>query len=288
MKMNIIRTGFYLTAVILTIAVSGCRKESRTSQQPERKINVLASVEPLSKVPQLDSDGKGTFSPGDIFSLAVSDGTSSYQEFSYSVGSTQLYWKDVTITPSDGKVVFSACYPEQTLSGGAFVFDLAKADYKDLLLSRTTGIEFGTESTVALPFRHAMHRLVLNYTVEDDLELPDDGIETSCNAISSCTVDLLSGALDVNPSSKSAFTAKGKSVGFILIPQNASDVSFEVKAGDIDRTFTLDELDPEVTSLEGGHQLTVNMLIKEGKIIFGDSVIEGWGDQGTIGGEIIL
>lgn len=284
------KTKFYLMALLATAAVSACKKNQvPDTTRPEAAININTSIDALTKAPQLDGDGKGSFSQGDVFTLAVSSGnTSESQEFDYTVGTSQLYWKDVTLTPSDGKVVFSACYPTQTLSGGAFVFDLAEAGYKDLLLSRVPGIELGTESTVVLPFRHAMHRLVMNYTVEDGLDLSDWEIETSCNAISSCTVDLLTGALEENTSSRSSFTAKGKSAEFILIPQNASDLSFEVKAGDIDRTFTLDELDQNVTSLEGGHQLTVNMVIKDGKIIFGDSVIEGWGDQGTIGGEIIL
>lgn len=284
------KTRFYLMALLAAAAVSACKKTSGPDTiRPEAAININTSIDALTKAPQLDGDGKGDFSKGDVFTLAVSSGNSSEsQVFDYTVGTSQLYWKDVALTPSDGKVTFSACYPEQTLSDGTFVFDLSKADYKDLLLSRVAGIDLGTENAVVLPFRHAMHKLVLNYTVEGDIELPDDGIETSCNAISSCTVNLLSGALDVNPSSKSSFTAKGKSVEFILIPQKTSEVSFEVKAGGIDRTFTLDELDQKVTSLEGGHKLTVNMVIKDGKIIFGDSVIEGWGDQGTIGGEIIL
>lgn len=284
------KTRFYLMALLAAASVSACKKSSGPdTARPEAAININTSIDALTKAPQLDGDGKGDFSKGDVFTLAVSSGNSSEnQQFDYTVGTSQLYWKDVTLVPSDGKVVFSACYPKQKLSDGAFVFDLAKADYKDLLLSRTSGIELGTESTVALPFRHAMHRLVLNYTVEGDIELPDDGIETSCNAISSCTVGLLSGTLEVNPSSKTSFTAKGRSAEFILVPQNASEVSFEVKAGDIDRTFTLDELDQKVTSLEGGHKLTVNMVINDGKIIFGDSTIEGWGDQGTVGGEIIL
>lgn len=284
------KTRFYLMALLAIAGVSSCKKsQGPGTTRPEAAININTSIDALTKAPQLDGDGKGSFSRGDVFTLTVSSGKSSEnQKFDYTVGASQLYWKDVTVAPSDGKLVFSACYPRQTLSDGVFVFDLANADYKDLLLSRTAGIELGTESTVVLPFRHAMHRLVLNYTVEGDIELPDDGIETSCNAISSCTIDLLSGTLEVNPSAKASFTANGKSVEFILIPQNASEVSFEVKAGDIDRTFTLDELDQKVTSLEGGHKLTVNMVIKDGKIIFGDSAIEGWGDQGTVGGEIIL
>lgn len=40
--------------------------------------------------------------------------------------------------------------------------------------------------------------------------------------------------------------------------------------------------------LEGGKELTVNLTIRDGVILFDGLTIEGWGSQGTIEDEISL
>ena len=48
------------------------------------------------------------------------------------------------------------------------------------------------------------------------------------------------------------------------------------------------QLDACPAMLEGGKELTVNLTIRDGAILFDGLTIEGWGSQGTIEDEISL
>ena len=50
----------------------------------------------------------------------------------------------------------------------------------------------------------------------------------------------------------------------------------------------LEEIVKGHENLESGMQLTVNITVKNGNIQVDGTTIEGWGDQGTIDGEIIM
>lgn len=200
-------------------ACCGCSSE-KSGDKPvaDAKIGIRTSILDRSEMrtPSLDSNGSGSFADGDHFSLLVSDGADGLLDFDYETGATQLYWKDVTFASSPEKVHFAACYPKRDLSGAQFAFDLETEADKDLLLARTADVPAGTTAPVDLTFRHAMHRLVVTFT--DDSDVDTESVQTVCTARSACTVDLLDGTLKTDEDRKASFSARGKSVFFLLVP----------------------------------------------------------------------
>ena len=279
---------FYgLAVVVSAILVSGCNKETAEVPNTEQKIAIKTGIEAVARTPQLNEDGSGVFTKGDQFTLLVNNQNDLSTMLDYSEGITELYWKNLQLPSMEGSVDFFACYPTQPLADGCFTFDLATASYKDLLWASTKNVKVGTES-VALSFRHAMHRLVVNFSLEDPSYAVADDIETVCTAKSACVVNLIDGTLDNSASGTSAFTSPGGKATFLIVPQDAADVTLDVKVGQDTRRFVLNELPEVPAQLQGGMQFTVDLVVKEGKIELEGTSIEGWGDQGSIDGEIIM
>ena len=280
---------FVILAVAAASGFAGCRKGEDKTPVSNERINIVAGIDPIvTRTPQLGSDGSGVFADGDSFSLLAFGASGKSTLVDYAVNKSQLYWKDVQSSAADGKISFAACYPVQNIDGGSFAFDLAAAADKDLLMASVGDVTVGTSDKVSLRFRHAMHRLVINYTVDESASVSASEIETSCTAKSSCRVDLVAGSVDSSAASKSQFAANGGSVSFLLVPQACSDVEVTVKAGELSTTFTVDEKADACDMLEGGKQLTLSLTVKADRIEIGDIVIDGWGDQGTVEGEIIM
>lgn len=283
MKMNKLS---YLLAAAIVPLVSGCTLDNVVSA-PEDRIHISAQIEPLAKAPSLNDSGSGIFTSGDVFTLLVAGSRSQAAPMEYRVGSTNLYWKDVPVTADEGAVGFYACYPKQTLnSGNGFTFDLEQADEPDLLLASTKNVTVGTSETVTLQFSHVMHRLVVNFTVDPSYKT-NGSLVVNCTAKSACTVNLVNGTVTSN-SKTATFTASGETATFMLVPQEASAVTFEVQAGSDTKRTTLQELVPTVSQLESGKQLTLNLSVKDGAIQLQDATISGWGNQGTVEGEIVM
>lgn len=281
---NAMKTILYTTTAALLLAAAGCSKGER--QQTDARIAITTTIAPMSRAPQLDEEGRGNFTPGDEVSLLITDGARQ-ASFDYAIGQSTLYWKDTPFATENVKVSISACYPRQALQDGTFRFEPETAADKDLLLAQATGVDAGSERAVALTFRHALHRLVISYTT-DDPELDPDAIETRCTAHSACTVSLAENSLETDATSQDTFTAQGRRAEFLLVPQASAGVTLEIDLGAEVKRLPLVSLDGIDGELEGGKQLLVSLTVKNGQIEIGDSVIEGWGDQGSVEDEIIL
>lgn len=287
--MKRINTILYASVLAMISACSSSGTDEGPDTGSENRIDISTCIVERvhAKGPALDENGNGNFSDGDVFTLLVSgNGGSESDSFSYTYGKTQLYWKDIATAHDGDKVCFSACYPQQNTDDGKFRFDLATVSDRDLLLALAPDIEYNSADPVKLDFRHAMHRLILEYTVESDIDASE--IQTTCTAKSDCTVNLLDGSLDTTGSETYGFTETGSEARFLIVPQNASGVSIEVKAGNVVKTFALDSLEPGTGELKGGMQLTVRLTVKEDRIEISGTAIEGWEDQGTVGGEILI
>lgn len=283
----------YYVSMALAMLLSGCGNNDvpgSATDNGDRRITLQTSIaqeETVARSPELDSNGSGNFSDGDVFALQISSrAASECVNFDYTVASTQLYWKEVSFSAPTGKVNFAACYPKQDIRDGKFVFDLASASSKDLLLAYTPEIAMESETPVNLTFKHAMHRLVVNFAAAEGVDIT--GITTKCTAKSSCEVNLFDGTLDNTAARQSAFTASGEHVSFTLVPQRVSDVVLEVSFGGYKETFALERLVTGHEELKGGMQLSVDLTVKNGYIELGNVTIEGWENQGTIEGSIIL
>lgn len=286
--MNKVYLSIMLTAAIA--ATLSCNKKENTGTPSEgNRIDLRTSIAATGTVksPSMDDSGAGNFNNGDTFSLFITNEDGMSSRFSYTVGESEIYWDDVTSATGSGSLVFSACYPAQDTDSGVFTFDLAGAAVKDLLTARTADVEQGTENPVNLTFGHAMHRLNIVFKAETP-ETDTDNISTKCTALSSCEVNLPEGTIDISNAGKSDFTGTGDNPAFILVPQSTSEVSLEITIGSRTSSFVLSELKPEIKNLESGMQLTVEFNVKNDTVTLGSMTIEGWGDQGTIEGEIIL
>lgn len=273
-------------AAMVGLVSGGCNK---TEVIPgDKPIRIQTEIEALTRAPQLDEDGSGQFAANDCFTLFACDESRRSVAFDYTVGATTLRWRDLEM--DDARAVnFSACYPKQaSLETGRFVFDLEKTEEKDLLLAERSGVAPGSDMPVTLKFRHAMHRLAFVFTPDEDFDLKVDDIETFCTAKSVCTVDLTDNSLTVDDSETATFSAHGKTAAFLIVPQHPGDVQLEIRLGSITKRCSLDELVAGQDELSGGKQLTVRLTVKNGEITFEDFVIEGWGDQGSVDGEIIM
>lgn len=283
-------------ALLLLLAV-GCNKNEtpKIPTNPDTPGNptvpadreiAISAVIAASRTPQLDEDGGGIFSANDTFTLYAYDGNGGSAMWNYTVGASNLYWRDVTFASEGKRVSFAACYPQQVLDKGMFDFTVTQNADGDLLLVTGKEVVVGMEQPVELTFRHVMHRLTMRVTIEDE-SVDAETIELLCTAHASGRFDLSTGKYLLN-NTKKTFSASKQDAKFILYPQPTSEVSLEVRAGGLTKHWTLSELDPKQEELEPGKELEVELTIKNGTIQFSGMTIEGWGNQGTIDGEIIL
>lgn len=291
------KTLHWMFMALAMSAATGCSitEEFEPTTVPEKKVTFNPSIESpstvsaqqLTKAPQLSGTGSGDFADGDSFTLLTSTTSGESATYDYRIGFSSLYWKDIPRNSQDQTIDFAACYPVQKIVDGKFSFDLQTAADKDLLWAHTNGVPLMSESPVNLSFKHAMHRLVINYEVVS-ATLANDPIQTVCTALSSCEVDLAAGALDISASHEASFTAEGSQAVFLLVPQQTANVSLKISFGQNVQEKQLSELAAKYISLEGGKQLNVNLKIKDGSILIDGVSIAGWGNQGTVEGEIIM
>ena len=289
------RLGYVFAAVLIPF-LSGCNGADSSSNSGTHpgtedtdgaKVCISTSIDARTKAPQLGGDGSGSFAAGDIFTLHLANRVPQSTTYDYKVGETSLFWEDLPLASDDGLVDFYACYPKQTLSDGTFTFDLESAADHDLLLATTKGIRSGTEEPVELRFHHAMHRLVVNFS-SDDSYVSADEMQMTCTAKSSCKVNLLDGTIDNSEARTASFTEVGRSVSFLIVPQNTEDVMLEIRAGEDVKELALRDVVTAIDELESGKQLTLNLTIKDGRLQLEDAIISGWGDQGTVSDDVIM
>lgn len=272
------------------LALAACDKEDNAGAMPaDGRIEIVTGVEALTRAPQLDDTGAGNFRTGDTFTLTVSSNGKSVQK-DYTVGSTTLYWQDLGI--EGDKVTFAGCYPNhEGTDDAAFEFDARRALDADLLLAPAVEVPKGAKS-VAMPFRHAMHKLAVKYVADDAYATGAlSGISTTLHAHTVCTVDLTKGAVAENSAKTPAdYTAKnGETVSWLVVPQNREGVKLTVTLDGQSREFTLPETTVEgqpLTTLDGGKMLSVTLRVSKNGITLEGTTIGKWEEQGSISGDI--
>ena len=275
--------------LLMALITIGCQKDdcpTPSTDPADREVSFAATIAMMTRNPQLNEDGSGSFNTGDTFTLyAYHDATGS-STIDYAIGLSTLYWRDLAFATEGEKINFAACYPSQILDGDSFNFKVEQNTNSDLLIAGATDVNVGEERPIALTFRHATHRLVVKFTSKDS-SLVTESIETRCTAYATGQFHLTSGTF-TQGDTKETYTATGSQVAFLLLPQSTQDVTLEVRIGDVSNRWTLTTLDPQFQTIEQGKELTVNFTIQNGEISFSGMTIEGWGDQGTIDDEIIV
>lgn len=272
------------------LALAACDKEDNAGTMPaDGRIEIVTGVEALTRAPQLDGTGAGNFQTGDTFTLTVSSNGKNVQN-AYTVGSTTLYWQDLGV--EGDKASFAGCYPNhEEADASTFEFDVRSALDADLLLAPAVEAKKGAKS-VTMPFRHAMHKLVVKYVAADTYATGAlSGISTSLHAHTVCTVDMAKGAVAERSAKTPAdYTAKsGENVSWLVVPQNRESVKLTVTLDGQSREFTLPEMTTEgkpLTTLDGGKMLSVTLRVSKNGITLEGTTIGKWEDQGSIDGEI--
>lgn len=284
-----------LALALASVLAVSCKKsdEPVITVTGNDKINITTNVAAQSKSPELDADGKGNFVNGDIFNIVVSGENVATKSIDFTVGTTSLTWSGLSLSNDVKEVYFSAYYPKHDLSSdGTFEFNIADAEYKDLLLSESQKVTVGSESPVNLTFKHATHKLNIVYT--SDFYTADElaAMQTVCNAKNKCVVNATSGTIKEVLNDNSDFSADGASVSFLLIPQATEGVELNIKIGQLSKSYNLKDLLTQIGNpqeeLIGGKKIDISLKVSKDMITVENAAIGAWEDQTTANGEVII
>lgn len=279
--------------MVVALAATSCTKEL-PGETPADVINIVASIAPQTRAPQLANDGSGSFSQGDKMSLFLAGDDMSSLSINYEYGSGILTWGSLGLAESNAQITLAACYPQQQeILNGTFEFNTLTAQDKDLLLAPAMSVTTGTAEAVHLTFNHALHRLDPTFTPGNSYTNEDlKAISISLKAKTTCVVDGVQGKITEVKNTTGEYTARDTQASFYLVPQNTSDVTLTIGIGSDQKSLTMDklleQLESSQTTLEGGKRCKLTLKIsREGITVEGGS-INAWGDQVTADGEVVI
>lgn len=309
----------FIAFVLAALTLTACHNDDEKpgfNTLPEGAVHITADIEGVqTRAPQLDADGEGSFEPTDEWGMYTftGDATSpaySNKNITYKAdNSNPLYWKDLSETEA---VTFSAYYPritETIVDPAAYMYMPQILNNADDLLHATATASKG--ETVALTFKHLMHRLVVKLIAGEgmigaDLSSALINSATKDNAptmFSGVEVNLLTGAVNYSSATGAvAFSNEGSGYAdWKVAPQDltAGAEWLRIKVGDDTWYYNvpadLNTAEPgNQTRLESGKRLTLNLTLKKdqqtGKteVELTASEISGWGDGGTITDEVAI
>lgn len=316
-------TRYLFTFLVLAmLALTACHNDDLPGGNtlPEGAVHITADIEGVqTRAPQLDADGAGSFEPADEWGMYTftGDATSpaySNQNIAYRAdNSNPLKWKDLSETEA---VTFSAHYPRITGTmpdiddPAAYMYMPQAWNHTDDLLHATATASKG--ETVALTFKHLMHRLVVNLAAGDGME----GADLSSALINSAAkdgytptmfanveVNLLTGAVTYGKATGSVMLSNGSNgnADWIVAPQDltAGAEWLKITIGeDVWYYHVPADLNPaepgNQTRLESGKQLTLNLKLKKNsgtgdtEVELTGSNISGWDTQPEITDEVVI
>lgn len=304
----------HITTVLLAmLALAACDKddESPAGGQVDIRTTICANTNSDTRA-TIAPDGSGTFDTGDELGLyAYVGSTAKLTNSSYKVNQTTLFWDELSTTDP---VTFSAHYPRITAdidNPAAYLYTPQAWNNTDDLLHATATASKG--GTVALTFKHLMHRLVVNLKAGDGMEgadlssalinsVAENGYTPTMSA--SVEVNLLTGAVNYDGVANGAIHSNGggPKADWKVAPQDltagAEWLRIAVgKDGKEDVWYyhvpaSLNTAEPgNQTRLESGKQLTLNLTLKKNPdtgntVTLTGSDISGWDTQPPIDGNI--
>lgn len=228
----------------------------------------------------VDNDGKGTFDSGDTWGLYTYTAKGDYMNANtkYKYGETTLHWDDLSETEV---VTFSAHYPRITADiadPAAYLYMPEAWNNTDDLLHATATASKG--ETVALTFKHLMHRLIVNLTAGDGMEGADlssalinsSAKDNTATMFASVEVNLLTGAVNYDRVAGAVQFSNGSSgnADWKVAPQDltAGAEWLRITVGEDTWYYhvpaDLNTAEPgNQTRLESGKQLTLNLTLKK-------------------------
>lgn len=274
--------------------VASCTVNDQICTDGDKFINIVASIAPQSRTPQLSEDGSGSFSVGDNMSLFVESDAIGNCSLDYEFGSGTITWGSLGIDETPVQVNFSACYPKQdNIQDGIFEFNTITSLDNDLLLATPQSVTAGTTETVNLVFKHAMHKLALTFVPGSGYtDLDISSLSLNINAKTTCLVDGKKGVIKEVKNTFGNYISKGKTALFYLVPQNTSEVTLDISVKDLHSRFTLEELFNKIANqqndLIGGKCSTLTLKVSINGISVEGGSIGAWENQVTADGEVII
>lgn len=260
-----------------TLALAGCSKNDEPDGPTRAAVNIRTSIGGtidagnFGSRAAISADGSGNFEAGDVLGLYATVGaTAKLANSAYTVGSTALWWDELSMTDP---VAFAAYYPkaEAITDPAATIFNAATATNPDLLLATPVTASKGED--VALAFRHAMHRLTVNLSTDiDGWDIATARVSLAgMNA--SATVNITAGT--VTPGEADATdgdygTKTGAAATFVVAPQkvttNADWIQITMDGEQyvykVPANITLPGgTTAPLTALESGKTLTLNLAL---------------------------
>lgn len=284
---------FYLLFLASFLTVS-CKKDSPSGSSLGNVINIEAGITGLSRVPQLDDDGSGTFSKGDVMTLFVQNGVKNVISRDYSYSVDKITWEGLGLTADLSAVTFSACYPKQTIDNdGMFEFNSLSSGDGDLLVAPAQEVKIGTLQPVRLAFVHMLHRLDFVFSPGDGYSVENiNALSLSLDAKHTCVVNAAKGKLESVKNETGTYNAGGAHASFYLPPQSTSGVSIRINvAGETEETTLSDlliKLGNKLDTIESGKCCTIKLKIGSDGITVEGGSIGAWEDQVSADGEIVI
>ena len=305
---------------LATLLLASCNKDKGNHpEQDDNVVQITASIDGTADGgtvsagrATVDNDGEGTFDPGDTWGLYTYTTKGDYMNANteYKYEETILYWEELSETET---VTFSAYYPhitEEIADPTACLYVPEAWKYnKDDLLHATATASKG--ETVALTFKHLMHRLVVKLIAGEGMA----GADLSSALINSATkdnaptmfsgveVNLLTGEVDYGSATGAVAFSNGGSgyADWKVAPQDltAGAEWLKITVGEDVWYYhvpaDLNTAEPgNQTRLESGKRLTLNLTLKKNQqtgkteVELTTSEISGWGDGGTITDEVAI
>ena len=305
---------------LATLLLASCNKDKGNHpEQDDNVVQITASIDGTADGgtvsagrATVDNDGEGIFDPGDTWGLYTYTTKGDYMNANteYKYEETILYWEELSETET---VTFSAYYPhitEEIADPTACLYVPEAWKYnKDDLLHATATASKG--ETVALTFKHLMHRLVVKLIAGEGMA----GADLSSALINSATkdnaptmfsgveVNLLTGEVDYGSATGAVAFSNGGSgyADWKVAPQDltAGAEWLKITVGEDVWYYhvpaDLNTAEPgNQTRLESGKRLTLNLTLKKNQqtgkteVELTASEISGWGDGGTISDEVAI
>lgn len=273
------------------ILLTACSKDEKGNWSKEDgRLNIVTNINPMRV--SSDESGNERFTNGDKILITMRDEASNVLYADYVKGESNYYWSDFAFGESVRKVSFAGCYPKPENHVTSFVFDVTSASTKDLLLAPETSYDKGN-SFVQLIFRHAMSKLVVNYSVGSGVNEEDlPSVKTELTAKPSCNVDIIASTVVADNKPAVKFEEIGKNVSFMIPPQKVQGMNLKIMFKGKEKIFNLKELFTENNmqddSLIGGKKMVVNLAVTKDDVLFVSTNILPWEEQGRVNGTVSL
>ncbi|MCD8136347.1 MAG: leucine-rich repeat protein [Parabacteroides gordonii] len=301
------------TLGLATLALVACTDEDEVQSNilPKGAVHLTAQIEGVqTRAPQLDTEGKGNFVQGDVWGMyAYADTAVPGENREYKYQQTVLYWEDLSKT---SPVTFSAHYPritEAIANPAAYMHTPLEWNKTDDLLHATATASKG--GTVALTFKHLMHRLIIKLTAGEGMTgtnlttalINSTGKNGDYTMYGSVEVNLLTGEVNYGRYADliQLTNASRGNADWKVAPQDlrAGAEWLRIIVGEDMWCYNvpdnLNSSNPDhPTRLESGKQLTLNLTLKKNQqtgqteVELSGSDISGWGYGETITDDVVI